>query len=489
MDQPVDERTASDLKDIVESRRLNTAQTKVLTRNITGALRPNRDFYLWVLVNVLQAAFLSGSRRANFNHINCALEIVMADNAERRQVLADYCDGHDGVRAAAGEGLTVAAGALKFAASWPRIEHALAFGEFFVVGHDRSLCSSFVAAVTELRDAPDPAAGVDAAVSILSRRIGQWRRETLPLGRYERQFSALITFLNGRQRSGRGKGLTFDDDDIVAYWGKGVDGDRLMFATAVERFRDFERYLTKQAAIRNLGMPADLDALVTRMNLDLEAGEGWPETEDEQAEDRLVEALNSIPAEPKALKGTERQLIECLVTLLPFPKQRPLTVLRLLAFGAVQSGIANRLRRGKGGADVEARVTCAEAQNYDGIAVEFKGLLEHFESLLRIAAALRFDGKAPDVDPALAEKVQQRADIIAQGNADLKRMRRAGFDQPRQDLAAIFKEFDGVLSELRDVVRDFTKAIERLGEGEALCDRFARDKPVFSEILTRAYTA
>jgi hypothetical protein len=155
----------------------------------------------------------------------------------------------------------------------------------------------------------------------------------------------------------------------------------------------------------------------------------------------------------------------------------------------VQSGIANRLRRGKGGADVEARVTCAEAETYDQIAVEFKGLLEHFESLLRIAAALRFDGETQDVDPALAEKVQQRANIILQGNADLKRMRRAGFDRPREDLAAIFKEFDGVLSELRDVVRDFTKAIERLGEGETLSARFGKDKPVFSEILTRAYSA
>jgi hypothetical protein len=489
MDQPVDERTASDLKDIVESRRLNIAQAKVLTRNVTGALRPNRDFYLWVLVNVLQAAFLAGSKRErNFNHINCALEIAMADNAERRQVLTDYCAGHDGIRLT-GEGLAV--GDLKFAASWARIEHALAFGEFFIVGHDRALCNSFMAAVTTLGEAMAAAAGVEAAVSILSRRIGQWRRDNLPLGRYERQFSALIAFLNGRGPGGRGKGLTFDDDDIVAYWGKGVDGERLMFATAVERFRDFERYLTKQSAIRNLGMPADLDALVTRMNLDFETGESWHDTEDEQAEDRLVEALNCIPAEPKTLKGTERQLIECLVTLQPYPKQRPLTVLRLLAFGAVQSGIANRLRRGKGGADVEARVTCAEAENYDMIAVEFKGLLEHFESLLRIAAALRFDGEAPmqDVDPALAERVQRRADIIQQGNADLKRMRRAGFDQPREDLAAIFREFDGVISELRDVVRDFTKAVERLGEGEALCDRFAKDKPVFSEILTRAYTA
>lgn len=494
MDQPVDEHTEIDLRSIAGSRQLTAAQHKMLIRNVTGALRPNRDFFLWVLVNLLSAVLLGARRRKDFNPrtfnpIDCALEIVWAQNSARRAVLARYCDGQDGIRLA-GEGMAVALGGLKFEASWARIGHALAFGEFFLAGYDCALYGSFQEAVKALSEPLDGAAGVEVAVSILSRRIGQWRRDHLPFGRYERQFSPLLAFLDARRQEERRKGLTFDDDDIVAYWRKCVDaGERPMFRTVVERFRDFERHLARRTIIRNLSSPADLDALASRVDLDLDPGEGWDDTEDDVAESRLADALESLPAEPKALKGTERDLLDGLVTLLPFPKQRPVTVLRVLAFGAVQSGIANRLRRGGGGAEIEERVTCSDAQSYDDIAGEFGELLEHLEGLLRIAAALRFGDPASmgDIDPAIAEMVQKRADIIQQGNAELKRMRRAGFDLPREDIAAIFAGIDGVLSELRDVVQGFIREIKRRGEREALSDRFAKDKPVFVEILTRAY--
>src|SRR6516225_7250629 len=84
---------------------------------------------------------------------------------------------------------------------------------------------------------------------------------------------------------------------------------------------------------------------------------------------------------------------------------------------------------GSGGADIEERVTCSDAQSYDDIAGDFGELLDHLQSLLRIAAALRFGDPASmqDIDPVLAEMAQKRAEIMQQGNADLKRMRRAGF--------------------------------------------------------------
>lgn len=496
MDQPVDEHTEIDLRSIAGSRQLTAAQHKMLIRNVTGALRPNRDFFLWVLVNLLSAVLLCARRRKDlnpktFNPVDCALETVWAQNSERRSLLARCCDGQAGV-ALTGEGIAVALGNLKFEASWARIGHALAFGEFFLAGNDCALYRSFEEAIKALSEAQDAASGVEVAVSILSRRIGQWRRDHLHFGRYERQFSPLLAFLDSRRQAERRKGLTFDDDDIVTYWRKCVDaGERPMFRTVVERFRDFERHLARRSIIRNLSAPADLDALVARVDLDLDPGEGWNDSEDDFVESRLVEALESLPAEPKALKGTERDQLVGLVTLLPFPKQRPVTVLRALAFGAVQSGITNRLRRGGGGASIEERVTCSDVQTYDDIAGEFGELLKHLESLLRIAGALRFGDPASmqDIDPSLAEMVQHRAEIIQQGNADLKRMRRAGFDLPREDLAAIFAEIDGVLSELRDVVQGFTKEIKRRGEREALSDRFAKDKPVFIEILTRAYIA
>jgi hypothetical protein len=69
------------------------------------------------------------------------------------------------------------------------------------------------------------------------------------------------------------------------------------------------------------------------------------------------------------------------------------------------------------------------------------------------------------------------------------RTRRDGFGEPREALAAIFARHDGMPGELREVLRDFTKELERLGNREALSDRFEKDKPVCSEILTRAYIA
>jgi hypothetical protein len=67
-------------------------------------------------------------------------------------------------------------------------------------------------------------------------------------------------------------------------------------------------------------------------------------------------------------------------------------------------------------------------------------------------------------------------------------MRRYGFiDRPREELAAIFAQIDEMLGKLRDEVADFMKELKRLSGREALENRFAKDRPVFKEILTHAY--
>jgi hypothetical protein len=503
MDHLLDARTVSEIREICEGRGFTAAQYDLLCRNVAGAPHPNHrnrnpDFHLWVLAHILAAAVLCSRRRKTFNAYDCAIEILVTEKAaEWRQVLARNCGGHGGVRLT-GEGLVIDTGVLTpkaFKARWRTIEDALASGHFMVMNHDRGL--RIDEAVAALHGNPDPAAGARAAVSILSRQMRQWREERL-LRDYRREFAAVTAFLTRRGRTG----LTFDDDDIVAFWSEHIDrlsqrpqrgeDKRPMFATAVKLFRDIERYGTATAAARKACTPVNLDAVDAWMNL--ESGEGWNDAADELQEDRrLFAGLAKLPAVPKMLKGTERKLVRCLVVLWPFHKRRPLTILRLLSFGMVQSGIGNRLRRGGGGADVAARVACEDAMSYDQIAARFNGLAAHFQSLIRIAAALRYGDAAPgeDVDPALAEKLQQHAGIIQEGNADLERMRirRAGFGQPRETLAAIFAEHHGMLSELGQVVQDFAKEVERLAKREALSDRFGKDMPVFSEILTRAYVA
>jgi hypothetical protein len=486
MDQPVDEHTTSDLCAIAEARQLTASQCNMLARNVTGALRPNRDIYLWVLANVLSAVLLCGHRRQHktFDPADCALEIVLAAAPERRAALTRLCAGHEDVRIT-GEGIAVNLDSLQFEASFARIDDALAFGDFFITGSDGALFASFKEAVLALTPVDGTAAPPQEAVGILSRRIAQWRRERLPLGRQERLFTALVGFLLKRPTVQRRHGLlAFDDDDIVAFWRTCVEaGERLMFRTAVERFRDFGRLVKHLNALRSLARADDLDALAARIETQSDAD--WNATADDVAEVRLLGALKGLPDDPNALKGVECDMIATLAALMPFHKERPGSVLRVLAFGPVQSGIANRLRRGGGGPEIDERVGCGDAQSYDAVADRFYRLRDHLDGLRRIAVALRFGDKAlvRGVDPdALAEVVQQ-------GNAALRRLRRAGFDRPRAELAAVFAGIDGTLSDFCTIVCDFTAEIDRLGERRALSDRFTQDKPVFIEILTRAYLA
>ncbi|MFX5291028.1 hypothetical protein ABTC79_19705, partial [Acinetobacter baumannii] len=69
----------------------------------------------------------------------------------------------------------------------------------------------------------------------------------------------------------------------------------------------------------------------------------------------LAALLADWPEGPKILTGAEREELTDLLRLEPFHRTRPLTTLRAASFGQVQSGIANRLRRGGGGGEVAER--------------------------------------------------------------------------------------------------------------------------------------
>lgn len=484
MDQPVDEQTASDLAAIAESRRLTAGQCQLLARNVTGAVRPNRDIFLWVLANLLAVAF-AGRRAcgaAAGTALDCALQIVLAPAAPRRALLARLCAGHPDVRVSA-EGVVSSIPGLDFEAGPARIEDALAFAEFFVTGADGALLPCFRQAVEALT--PGSGAAVRDAVSMLSRGIAAWRRDRLPLGRHERLFAALIGFLLDRPAARRGGGLlAFDDDDIVGFWRHCIDrGDRLMFRTAVERFRDFAVLVRHLQALKNLGSAADLDAVAAR--LETEAGDGFAATAEGAAEAAVLAALRSFPGDPNALTGVERDLVGTLAALMPFHRERPVSVLRVLAFGPVQMGIANRLRRGSGGPGIAERATCADARDYDAVAGRLGELCAHLDALRLIAAALRFGdaGAADGVDPKVLR------DTVERGEAALRRLRRAGFARPRAELAGIFAGMDGAIADFHAVVSAFMAELDRLGARQPLGDRFGRDKPVFAEILRRAYAA
>jgi hypothetical protein len=143
------------------------SRDRMLKRNIAGMLRPNRDYYLWVLVNVLSMLLLCRSRQPGaFNPVVCAQNVVL----EGGGALEKLCIGQDGVRLS-DDGIAVDANGLKYKTSWAKVDHALTFGAFFIEGNDGELYGSFVEAVTALHEARSAAAGLEVAVSVLSRRI------------------------------------------------------------------------------------------------------------------------------------------------------------------------------------------------------------------------------------------------------------------------------------------------------------------------------
>jgi hypothetical protein len=492
------EQIRSDVEMIAMKYPFSTGQRQLLERNVMGTYRPNRDTYLWGLATVLSALLQCRSRHPGYHPVKCAQDAVLTGRAELKR----HCEGHDGVRLS-DDGMAVDLPGLKFRRNWATIDNALAFGDFFVEGDNGILYGAFAEAVTNLDKARDTAAGVKAAVGTLSSRIGQWRRRRFPLEQHQKLMAALLGFLNGRRQSRPGTGIAFDDDDILAYWCQCLEScrnrgrDRMMFATAAKYFRDFERAQVRWAAVRGVSAPDDIDALDGRTDLEPACGDGWHHTEDEDAERRLADAVDSLVSDPKALKGTEADAIKDLIKLWPFFKTRPLTMLRVLAFGPVQSGISNRLRRDGGGEDIQTRITCESARSYATVVADYEQLLEHLDSLRRIATAVRLAGVGPQqmIDMLAnengnydaAEMSLQVSREIQQGISELRRLRRQGFNRPIEELAAVFATDQKVemLINLRNMVGDFMVELLQL-RGQA-AHYFEQDKMIFSDVFARAY--
>jgi hypothetical protein len=187
-----------------------------------------------------------------------------------------------------------------------------------------------------------------------------------------------------------------------------------------------------------------------------------------------------MPASPKILTGAERDDLIDVISLEPFHRTRPLTVLRTVSFGRIQSGIANRLRRRGGGAPISERVDCADAKSYADVLARVEALKTHLGRMVKIAATLRFGGKSFD-DPAVAE-------LLAAAQADIGRVRRAGFDD-RETLAAAFAKVDEALISVSDEIERFTSAAAKPVKGRLPADRFPEDRAFFSAAFTDAYLA
>jgi hypothetical protein len=458
-----DERCAADLANVGEGRDLAREDQAWLARVVTGAVRPNRDKPLWDLAHALTAL----ARLDAVGEGRDLVTLILDPRLARPAALAARFAEAGTVADARG---VVLPGEPDWHCTWAGLARSLALAEFLLTADDLASFAVTAGWLDDLVREPGTAAA-EFLSKRLARHLAAYRNAHLPLAPLERRFRAILAHLDGRS--------AFTDDDILAFWqGEMEAGDeRPGFRTVAEHFVTFEAAGHLLGSLTSLGAAASLDAVA-----------GWEERLDASLGDlaaaepaeRLADLLAGLPDGPKILTGAERDDLAELLRLEPFHRTRPLTTLRAASFGRVQSGLANRLRRGGGGAGIAERAACAEAEGYEDIAARVSALCAHLARMLRIAAALRLS-EADDLTPAV------RAALDA-AEADLKRVRRAGFED-RVRVAAGFAAADAALLRLAEEADRLERALASLARQRPLADAFTADRARFAKTLLAAYAA
>ncbi|MEH3143817.1 MAG: hypothetical protein PGN34_00290 [Methylobacterium frigidaeris] len=454
-----DERCAADLANVAEGRDLSREDRAWLARAVTGAVRPNRDKPTWDLAHALAALARAAGARDGRDLVTLALDPGLGHPAavEARLGGAAGTDAR-GLVPAEGEG---------WRTTWSGLVRLLALAEFVLTAEDLAQFATVSGWLDDLAAAPD-ADGAAFLARRLARHLAAYRNAHLPLAPLERRFRAILGFLDGRR--------AFTDDDILACWRAEMhEGERPGFRTVAEHFVTFEAACALLGGLEGLAAP-----------ISLAEHEGWEERLDASladlaaadSADALAALLAGWPDGPKILTGAEREDLADFLRLEPFHRTRPLTTLRATSFGRVQSGIANRLRRGGGGAGIAERTACADAESYAALQARAGTLAAHLARMLRIAAALRIadrDGLAPEARAALEA-----------AEADLRRVRRAGFED-RAGLAAGFAAAEAALLRLAEEAGRMERALAALARQRPLDAAFAADRAVFADAFAAAY--
>lgn len=452
-----DERCAADLTAVCDGRDLSREDRTWLARVVTGAVRPNRDKPLWDLAHALAALARGTEAASGRDLVTLALDPGLATAAA---VTARF----SGTVVADARGPVFGEA---WRTSWAGLARLLALAEFVLTAEDLAQFATVTGWLDELAAAPD-AEGAAFLAKRLARHLSAYRNAHLPLAPLERRFRAILGFLAGRK--------AFTDDDILTFWrGEMEAGERPGFRTVAEHFVTFEAAAHLIGGLEGLSAPVSLDAHA-----------GWEERLDaalgdlaaaEPAE-TLAALLADWPEGPKILTGAEREELTDLLRLEPFHRTRPLTTLRAASFGQVQSGIANRLRRGGGGGEVAERATCAEARSYAALQERAGALAAHLARMLRIAAALRI-AERDGLDP------ETRA-VLEAAEADLRRMRRSGFED-RAALARGFAAAETALLRLAEEAGRLERSLAGLARQRPLDAAFAADRSLFAAAFVAAY--
>jgi hypothetical protein len=443
-----DEACAADLHAVCDSRMLGRHEVAWLARAVAGAIRPSRDRPLWDLAHAVAALGLDGR-----GFVDLALDPALSTATGLQDRLSTHAASDD-------RGLALDQ-PRPWRIGWAGLARVLSLAEFLLTADE---CAAFADLVAEIGAGILPAEAPDLARRLASR-LARYRNDHMPLAPIERRFRAIRRFLHEDGHAG-----TVKDDSIIAFW-RSDAAESTLFTTIVEHFLTYERAAAVFGSMTELARVGSLDSI-----------EGW--------EDRLeavtlpvvdapvladaLEALSGLADGPKLLTGAEQEALTEVLALDPYHRTRPVTALRARAFGRIQSGITNRLRRGSGGPDVAERTECAEA-DYAALMEGAETLVAHLRRCLTIALALRSS-------EALS------GSLAAQGERELKRIRRAGFDAPRAELAATIALIDGALATATEGLHDHCTAVATVAKTKPLDERLAEDKATFSAALRAIYT-
>jgi hypothetical protein len=480
----IDPSTLEEVVGIADARRLSATQVEVLCRYISGAVRPNRDRPIWdmcwLVVEIAAALQRETGRSASVDEQCISMLLAGSDRVQALLNRRPSEPDSQPQRRWSATGL----GCL------------LAFADFVLTHEDCRWFPAVRQVMTSLAEAPPLEAEtvVKAAVSEFSRRLRNFRRERLLLSQHERQVGAILAFFTAHGRSAASL-VDVTDLDIFGYWEGALSGeDRMLYQTAVQQFltlRTVVSDMLAQAAF--VGAPS-LDALPGD-RVELLATDEAPRELGEPIHAGLAGFLrDGSPQDVKVLTGTEREQLLDLVDCGDFVTKLPLTVLRYISFGAVQSGISNYLRRGGGGADLGDRVTCRDAESYPDMQGQYRHVLEHLNRLLLVTAYLAAPAGAPaqsgqlDIDDIewAPDEAQQRR-IASEGLAESRKLKRKGFSGDKERLKAVLPAVSGQLVGLKTTVEKFLERCTALERSEPLVARFDSDRQLFCRSFTLAY--
>ena len=479
----LDPGTLGDIQAIADGHRLPASQAELLCRYVAGAVRPNRDRPVWDLcwlVIDIGQALRSGAQPTGAGSIEERTIAVLLDSSDNAARLLGLRGANAGVRR-----------------RWPptSLGALLAFADFILTHEDCAWFGQMQQAFAALSRAEPAGAeeAVKSAVQEITRRLRKFRTDHLPLAQYEKQFRSLSQFLGARGRSGADL-ADLTDADILDYWAEQLTGEsRMLYRTAVQQvltFRSVIADLSAQQAMSRAGSLDD-DSRTGLMADQLEAAEAREALVglEAPAEGEVKDFLqDGAPDDVKMLTGTERERLLDLVDCGDLAGRRPLTVLRYLAFGAVQSGLSNYLRRGGGGADLAERVTCRDAERYPDVLTLYGEMHAHLDRLLLIAAHLAApSAQAANDDGDAGYDAALLARLTEDGKAALKRLKRKGFSGDRERLTHVLLAVSGHVGSLRGIVSRFIERGGALNRTEPLDTRFEADRTRFSELFQQAY--